>query len=72
MSELFEKSIRTLELPAVLEMLSAKAVSEAARGKEPAHIMPATDAAGGAAAFGRDGRRQGAAGTVRHPPAFLG
>ena len=42
MSELFEKSIRTLELPAVLEMLSAKAVSEAAREKGR-HIMPATE-----------------------------
>ena len=42
MSELFEKSIRTLELPAVLEMLSAKAVSETAREKSR-HIMPATD-----------------------------
>ena len=42
MSELFEKSIRTLELPAVLEMLSAKAVSEAAREKSR-HILPATD-----------------------------
>ena len=27
MSELFEKSIRTLELPAVLEKLAAKAVT---------------------------------------------
>ncbi len=42
MSELFEKSIRTLELPAVLEMLSARAVNEAAREKSR-HIMPATD-----------------------------
>ncbi len=42
MSELFEKSIRTLELPVVLEMLSAKAVSEAAREKSR-HIMPATE-----------------------------
>ena len=42
MSELFDKSIRTLELPAVLEMLSAKAVSEAAREKSR-HIMPATE-----------------------------
>ena len=42
MSELFEKSIRTLELPAVLEMLSARAVSEASREKSR-HIMPATD-----------------------------
>ena len=42
MSELFEKSIRTLELPAVLEMLSARAVSEAAREKSR-RIMPATD-----------------------------
>ena len=42
MSELFEKSIRTLELPAVLEMLSGKAVSEAAREKSR-RIMPATE-----------------------------
>ena len=42
MSELFDKSIRTLELPAVLEMLSAKAVSEAAREKSR-HIIPATE-----------------------------
>ena len=42
MSELFEKSIRTLELPAVLEMLSARAVSEAAREKRR-HVLPATD-----------------------------
>ena len=42
MSELFDKSIRTLELPAVLEMLSAKAVSEAAREKSR-HIMHATE-----------------------------
>ena len=44
MSELFEKSIRTLELPAVLEMLSAKAVSEAAREKSR-KLLPATDRA---------------------------
>ena len=31
MTDLFEKSIRTLELPAVLEMLAAKAVSPAAK-----------------------------------------
>ena len=31
MSELFEKSIRTLELPAVLEMLAQRAVSDAAK-----------------------------------------
>ena len=31
MSELYDKSIRTLELPAVLEVLAQKAVSEAAR-----------------------------------------
>ena len=42
MSELFEKSIRTLELPAVLEMLSAKAVSEAAR-ERCRRITPATE-----------------------------
>ena len=44
MSEMFEKSIRTLELPAVLEMLASKAVSEA--GKERCRgQFPARDAA---------------------------
>ncbi len=42
MSELFEKSIRTLELPTVLEQLSACAVSEAARNK-CRRAFPATD-----------------------------
>ena len=42
MSEMFEKSIRTLELPQVLEMLAQRAVSEA--GKERCRrIVPATD-----------------------------
>ena len=31
MSDLFEKSMRTLELPAVLEMLAQRAVSDEAR-----------------------------------------
>ena len=31
MTDLFEKSIRTLELPAVLEKLAATAVSDAAK-----------------------------------------
>ena len=42
MSEMFEKSIRTLELPAVLEMLSHKAVSEAAKAR-CLQLMPSTD-----------------------------
>ena len=42
MSELFEKSIRTLELPTVLSQLSACAVSEAAREK-CLRAFPATD-----------------------------
>ena len=33
MSELFDKSIRTLELPAVLELLAAQAVSDEARDR---------------------------------------
>ena len=42
MSDLFEKSLRTLELPQVLEMLAQRAVSEA--GKERCRrIVPATD-----------------------------
>ncbi len=42
MSEMFEKSIRTLELPAVLQMLSAKAVSEAAK-ERCLRLAPSTD-----------------------------
>ena len=42
MSEMFEKSIRTLELPAVLEMLSHKAVSDAAK-ERCAQLMPSTE-----------------------------
>ena len=43
MSELFEKSIRTLELPAVLEKLAAKAVSQAAKDR-CLKMTPSTDA----------------------------
>ncbi len=39
---LFEKSLRTIELPAVLEMLKAQAVSEAAK-EETANLRPMTD-----------------------------
>ena len=42
MSELFEKSIRTLELPAILKMLSEQTNSEAARAKAMG-ISPSTD-----------------------------
>ena len=42
MSELFEKSIRTLELPAVLELLAAKAVSDEARARAR-KLRPETD-----------------------------
>ncbi|MBE6990447.1 MAG: endonuclease MutS2 [Ruminococcaceae bacterium] len=42
MSDMFEKSVRTLELPQVLEKLAQRAVSDA--GKERCrHILPATD-----------------------------
>jgi len=42
MSDMFEKSIRTLELPQVLEMLSQRAVSDA--GKDRCRrLMPVTD-----------------------------
>ncbi len=44
MSELFEKSIRTLELPAVLEMLSRHAVSAAAK-ERCQKLFPSTDPA---------------------------
>ena len=43
MSELFEKSIRTLELPAVLDKLAAKAVSQAAKDR-CLKLTPSTDA----------------------------
>ena len=42
MTELFEKSIRTVELPAVLTMLSNLAVSEAGKAK-CLRLMPVTD-----------------------------
>lgn len=42
MSELFKKSIRTLELPAVLEKLAAKAVSQAAKDR-CLKLTPSTD-----------------------------
>ena len=42
MSELFEKSIRTLELPAVLGKLAAKAVSQAAKDR-CLKLTPSTD-----------------------------
>ena len=56
MSDLFEKSIRTLELPAVLEMLAQRAVSDEAKERcrrlrpatEPetvSHLLDETDAA---------------------------
>lgn len=56
MTDLFEKSIRTLELPAVLEMLSRQAVSDAAKERclklfpssepgEVKHLLDETDAA---------------------------
>jgi DNA mismatch repair protein MutS2 len=43
MSELFEKSIRTLELPSVLQLLAEKAVSDAAKEKA-LRLLPTTDA----------------------------
>ena len=43
MSELFEKSIRTLELPAVLELLAAQATSDEARDRAR-KLRPETDA----------------------------
>ena len=42
MSELFEKSIRTLELPAVLELLAAQAVSDEAKDRAR-KLWPKTD-----------------------------
>jgi len=42
MSELFEKSIRTLELPAVLELLAAQAVSDEAK-ERARRLVPQTD-----------------------------
>ena len=44
MSDLFEKSIKTLELPAVLELLSRHAVSDEAKAR-CLRLRPATDAA---------------------------
>ena len=44
MSDLFEKSMRTLELPAVLEMLAQRAVSDEAKAR-CLRLRPVTDAA---------------------------
>ena len=44
MSDLFEKSIKTLELPAVLELLSRHAVSDEAKAR-CLRLRPVTDAA---------------------------
>ncbi len=44
MSELFDKSIRVLELPRVLELLERHAVSAAAKEKARS-LTPSTDAA---------------------------
>ena len=71
MSDLFDKSIRTLELPRVLELLSEQAVS--AEAKQRALRRPAGDGAGGGAApAGPDGRgpkSSSACGAVRRFPA---
>ena len=42
MTELFEKSVRVLELPQLLERLSQKAVSAAAK-ERALHLVPLTD-----------------------------
>ena len=44
MSDLFEKSIRTLELPAVLELLARHAVSDEAKAR-CLRLRPSTEAA---------------------------
>ena len=51
MSELFDKSIRTLELPAVLELLAAQAVS--AEAKDRCAAADAGDGGGGGASGSR-------------------
>ena len=43
MSELFDKSIRTLELPAVLELLAAQAISAEAKDR-CRRLVPETEA----------------------------
>ena len=54
MSELFDKSIRTLELPRVLELLADQAVSAASQGPLP-QSAAGDGARGGAASSGPDG-----------------
>ena len=58
MSELFEKSIRTLELPAVLELLARHAGSDEAKAR-CLRLRPATDAAAGGGPRGGAGRWAG-------------
>lgn len=53
MTDLFEKSMETLELPRVLSLLADQAVTE--EGKERARrLRPETDPAGGGPASERD------------------
>jgi DNA mismatch repair protein MutS2 len=66
MSELFEKSIRTLELPRVLQMLSDQAVSDEAKRRCLA-LRPQTDADEVETAAGPDRRGPGPAGPAGQP-----
>ena len=43
MSDLFDKSIRTLELPRVLELLAEQAVSAEAKAARPCALRPETE-----------------------------
>ena len=69
MSELFEKSIRTLELPRVLQLLADQAVSAEAKAKalrlrpetepeEVLRLLDQTDETGGGSAGSGRSRRQ--------------
>lgn len=67
MSELYDKSIRTLELPAVLEVLAQKAVSEAAARALP-KALSEQRLGRGAPPARRDGRRRTRLGLYGSPP----
>ena len=71
MTDRFEKSMQTLELPRVLDMLADQAVTE--EGKDKARrLRPETDPVEVTAPAGRDHRRRGEDGPAAAAPPLPG
>lgn len=71
MSELFDKSIRTLELPRVLQLLADQAVSEEAKALALA-VRAGNGLRGCAAPAGSDGTVPGTMSALHGAPGFSG